>query len=84
MSLDTFNAVREGYADRLFDLQLLSVQGGFWAGYYGNSKRPKPLNSVMNAMIRNKTHKKSVHVDEVDVESFLKKERKRKEFLDGK
>lgn len=83
MSLDTFNAVREGYADRLFDLQLLSIQSGFWSGYYGNSKHPKPLNNIMNTMIRNKVNKKSSHVEDIDVESFLEKERRRKEFLDG-
>lgn len=86
MSLDTFEAVKKGYLDRLFDYQLMCVQSGFWSGYY-NSKHPKSLNSIMDELIKNKFmkgHKNLQHADEVDVEAFLALERRRKEFLDGK
>lgn len=87
MSLDTFEAVKEGYSDRLFDYQLMCVQSGFWSGYYNNSKHPKSLNSIMDVLIKNKFkkgHKNLQHADEVDVEAFLALEQRRKEFLDGK
>lgn len=72
MSLDVFQACSRGYLDRMFDLQILGVQQGYWAGYYsGNAKRPKSVKSVVDKMI-NGRNKKSEHAPEVDVESFLK------------
>ena len=76
MSLDTFNACVEGYTDRLFDNQIVAVQSGFWSGYYGNSRKPKPLKSIIKSMFKNrfKDDKKQKHVDTVDVEEFLRRE----------
>lgn len=77
MSLDTFNACVEGYQDRLFDMQLLQVHGGFWSGYYMGSKKPKPLHVILKKIIKSrKTPKrKQEHVDTIDVEAFLQRER---------
>lgn len=84
MTIDTFEAVKEGYMDHLFDMQMLCIQNGYWSGYYHNSKHPKPPNKVMEALARGKETKKSRHVDDVNVEHFLELERRRKEFLDGR
>lgn len=77
MSLDVFNAVVKGYADHLFDLQLISVEAGYWSGYFSNSKRPKPLESIMNKMIASRfKSQKQTHAQEVDVEHYLEMERR--------
>ena len=82
MSLDTFNACVEGYNDRLFDQKCLGVQQGFWAGYYGNSQRPKKLSFILEMM--EKSHRKLKQKElgkpnaakpDVDVEQFLERER---------
>lgn len=86
MNLPMFNAFIEGYQDHLFDLKCIAIYQGFWAGYYGNSKKPKPLTTVLNTL--NKEHlsakkrrRKGSSVSkpyaEVDVDQFLTMERKR-------
>lgn len=72
MNLDTFQAIKEGYEDRMFDQQLIAVQSGYWSGYY-MSKKPKPLGRILDILTRNrlKANTKSGHVDFVDVEAFL-------------
>lgn len=86
MSLDMFKAYTQGYSDRLFDLQILSVQSGYWAAYYSNAKHPKSLNSLITEMTRrkNETEQKSsknVVKPEVDVEAFLELERRFRDKL---
>ena len=78
MSLPQFKAVMQGYEDHLFDLKCLTVYAGYWAGYYSNAKRPKPINVILQELFR--SHKKvqkkstaSVRPD-VDVEAFLRQE----------
>ena len=73
MSLDMFRACARGYADRMFDLQLLSVQQGYWAGYYNNSKKPKSVKTIVETLIRRRGKPKE-HAPEVDVDAFLKME----------
>lgn len=72
MNLDTFQAVKKGYEDRVFDQQLIAVQSGYWSGYF-MSKKPKPLNIILKMLTRNRfrADSKSDHVDFVDVEAFL-------------
>ena len=79
MTADTFDACVEGYQDHLFDLQILSVQQGFWSGYYGfGSRHPKSPDKIANSLIKEKQGKGSGstlgHADEVDVEEFLRME----------
>lgn len=77
MSLDTFNAVLEGYNDRVCDWDLLSAKAGFWSGYYSNSKRPKPLDHILKHIrdgYKGTKSKKRKHADSVDVEAFLQQE----------
>ena len=83
MSLPVFRACVAGYEDHLFDLQLLAVHGGFWSGYYSNSKKPKPLGTILKKLIREKdpAKHKSPHADTVDVEAFLERERRFKERM---
>lgn len=69
----------QGYSDRLFDQQILSVQTGYWAAYYSNAKHPKPLKILIAEMTHNKNkteQKKSKNVTkpEVDVNAFLEQE----------
>lgn len=70
MNLDMFNAVVEGYEDRVFDQQLLEVHGGFWSGYYMGAKRPKPLKTIIEKMVKQKNKPVTKHADAVDVEAY--------------
>ena len=75
MSLDVFQACARGYADHMFDLQLVGVQQGYWAGYYSSAKKPKPLKYVIDKLF--KARRKGEHVSQtvekpdVDVDAFL-------------
>nr|DAJ97136.1 MAG TPA: hypothetical protein [Caudoviricetes sp.] len=73
MSIDVFNAYIEGYGEHMFDYQLLAAHVGYWAGYF-QSKRPKPLEVVLNKLIKAHKNPQQKHTDEVDVESFLKQQ----------
>ena len=73
MSLDVFKACIKGYADRLFDLQILGVQQGYWSGYFGRSKEPKSLKSVLTKLLKSR-NTPSEHADDVDVEAFKRME----------
>ena len=82
MSLDIFRAVIQGYSDRVFDLQILAVHQGYWAGYYSRAKKPKSLETVLNKMSREKDKRDrkasgQPTTEEVDVATFLERERKR-------
>lgn len=83
MSMDVFRACIQGYADHVFDMQLLGVQSGYWAGYYSRAKKPKPIKSIIQNMLREKNrdtkHTKGVRAPEVDVAGFLAMEQKFKE-----
>lgn len=82
MSLDVFQAVVRGYSDRLLDMQILSVQSGYWAAYYIGSKHPKKPKDVAASMLR--AHVKSEDKQQnvavstpapaVDVDTFLARE----------
>lgn len=74
--MDMFKACIQGYSDRLFDGQILSVQTGYWAAYYSNAKHPKPTKTIISEMSRNKLkaetkHQGRVAKPEVDVDAFL-------------
>ena len=82
MSLDMFKAVIHGYSDHIFDLQLVAVHQGYWAGYYGRAKKPKSLETILKKLFKvkeksDKGHYKQRKVEEVDVEGFLAKEQLR-------
>ena len=82
MSLDMFKAVVKGYSDHIFDLQLVAVHQGYWSGYYSRAKKPKNLETILKKLFKAKEkgedkHHKQKKGDDVDVESFLAKERLR-------
>ena len=71
-----FKAYVQGYSDRLFDFQILTVQTGYWAAYYSNAKHPKSLKTLITEMTNKKTEAeqklhKSIVKPQVDVEAFL-------------
>lgn len=84
LNLPSLQAVIEGYQEHLFDLKCISVYQGFWAGYYSNSKHPKPLGTVLNQLLRE--HKKAKKQNsrnqmqkpkpDVDVAAFLEREKR--------
>ena len=78
MSLDVFNAYVDGYADRLFDQQVLAMQTGHWAAYFVGSKHPKPVKELAEKMYKNKQgakrSKSGVAKPEVDVDAYLERE----------
>lgn len=81
MSLPQFRAVLQGYEDHLFDLKCLTAYAGYWAGYYSNTKRPKPLSTILKELVENhqkakKKKEKAINTvkPEVDVDEFLRKE----------
>ena len=87
MNLDTLKAVIEGYQEHLFDERCLCVYQGYWTGYYSNAKHPKPLSSMLSALMREhaaskrrKKGKLSKPSMEVDVETFLAREQRMKEL----
>ncbi len=81
MSLDVFNAVIRGYSDHIFDLQVVAVHQGYWAGYYGRARKPKNLDTVLKKLLKAKSKDSRKNsqkkVTEVDVETFLKREQER-------
>lgn len=82
MSLDMFKAVVKGYSDHIFDLQLVAVHQGYWSGYYNRAKKPKNLEAILKKLFKAKEKSedstyKQKKVEDVDVESFLAKERLR-------
>lgn len=82
MSLGVLKAVVKGYSDHIFDLQLVAVHQGYWSGYYSRSKKPKNLDTILKKLFKAKEkgdnrHSKQKKVEDVDVESFLAKERLR-------
>ena len=74
MSLDTFRACSRGYSARMFDMQILGVQQGYWAGYYSRTKKPKSVKSIVDKMVREKSRPTKQEKPDVDVEAFLKME----------
>jgi hypothetical protein len=77
-----FKAVVKGYSDHIFDLQLVAVHQGYWAGYYSRAKKPKNLETILKKLFKAKqkgedSFYKQKKVEDVDVESFLAKERMR-------
>ena len=82
MSMDVFNAVVHGYSDHIFDLQMVAIHQGYWAGYYGRSRKPKSLDTVLKKMLKTKSKdmnkkKSQSKITEVDVETFLQREHMR-------
>ena len=83
MSMDMFQSCLQGYSDLLFDQQLLGLQSGYWAGYYGNPnmKRPKPLKQIIQMLVRNKEKADKqlkgavINKPEVNVDAYLELER---------
>lgn len=76
MSLDIFRACVQGYSDRLFDQQVQSVQSGYWAAYYSNTKHPKPPKNLISEMVQQKLKSEKrrgskIVRPEVDVDAFL-------------
>lgn len=86
MSLDTLNAYIEGYGDRLFDQELISVHTGYWVGYYLGSKKPKPLHTILERLVqrKQKVSNPQQHVDTVDVEAFKSLERRLGDITNGR
>lgn len=85
MDLVTLNACIEGYQDHMFDLKCIAVVQGFWAGYYSNTKKPKPVSKILDSMVEAHTKSKSAriaskHASDVDVEAFLRQEQLFKEM----
>ena len=77
MSLDVFRACSRGYSAHMFDMQILGVQQGYWAGYYTRNKKPKSLKSIVEQMVRERGRQDRPAKQEkpdVDVEAFLKME----------
>lgn len=81
MSLDVFKAVIKGYSDHIFDLQLVAVHQGYWAGYYSRAKKPKNIETILKKLFKAKEKgedkPKQKKVEDVDVEKFLAMERLR-------
>lgn len=81
MSMPRFRACIDGYSDRMFDLHILSVQQGYWAGYFGRAKKPKSLQSLLQSMLKQhsdarKAKKTSGTAPEPDVLAFQEMEEK--------
>ena len=87
MSLPMLNAFVAGYEDYIFDLQIVAVHGGYWAGYYSRTKKPKTLKNVLESMFRRKNKAANIGkskntAPDVNVEEFLERERRFKARLE--
>ena len=84
MNLEVLGAVVQGYSDRIQDQELLSIQSGYWSGYWSNSKHPKTLGQIIDMATRKRdtVNSKKEHAEDVDVEAFLERERKFNERRD--
>lgn len=82
MSLDMVQACIAGYTDSLLDLQMISVQSGYWSAYFTNSKHPKSVKQITESMLRKHEQledantKTSTPRPDVDVDAFLEREAK--------
>lgn len=80
MNMTQFRAVIRGYENHLFDLECLAVHAGYWAGYYSNAKRPKPLGTILKELCKKHNEKQpretsnKVERPDVDVDQFLQRE----------
>lgn len=86
MSLEALYAYLAGYSDHLFNLQLLSIQQGYWAGYFTRAKRAKPLKNIIEELVRAHTEKAPLQPKDrpdVDVEAFLRTEQEFQKRLRG-
>lgn len=86
MPLDVVHAYLQGYAEHLFNLQLISVQQGYWAGYFTRAKRAKPLKNIIEELVRAHTKKAPLQPKDkpdVDVEAFLRTEQEFQKRLRG-
>lgn len=86
MPLDVFRACISGYSDHIFDLQILGVQQGYWAGYYTRTRKSKPLQRVIEKMMQAKTRHNektasNVTKPEVDVAAFMETEARFKQRM---
>lgn len=75
-----FNAVVDGYTDRLLDERILAMQTGHWAAYFVGSKHPKSPKELSESMrkqhVQSGAQRSALHVErpEVDVETYLERE----------
>lgn len=86
MPLDVFRACISGYSDHIFDLQILGVQQGYWAGYYTRARKSKPPQRVVEKMLQTKTRRNektgsNVTKPEVDVAAFMETEARFKQRM---
>ena len=88
MSLDELNACNKGYSDHVFDLLLIGVQQGYWAGYFGMSKKPKSLKDILEKLMKeHMKHEDDVqpkHMDTVDVDEYLRRQKAFNDKLNSK
>lgn len=85
MSYEVLQAYIDGYGEHLNDLQIIGVVQGFYAGYYGRAKKPKPLKQVISKLLHPKKSKDDdTPAPDVDVEAFLEMDRRFKERLHQK
>lgn len=86
MPLDVFRACISGYSDHIFDLQILGVQQGYWAGYYTRARKSKSPQRVIEKMLQTKTRcnektGSNVTKPEVDVAAFMETEARFKQRM---
>ena len=73
-----FQAVVQGYGDRILDSQIIALQSGYWSAYYTGVKHPKPVHKIAEDMVerhkRRDVQKLSTTKPDVDVDAYLEME----------
>lgn len=84
MNYDSFQACLQGYQERMYDQQCISLMQAYYTGYYTRAKKPKSISSLIQKLDfeRLKSSKTKGTAEEVDVEGFLERERRFKERLE--
>lgn len=82
MPLWQFLAALEGYRAQVDQVSAASVWTGYWSAYYASSNKSKKSPTALIEALHRKAEKvQSKHVDNVDVDAFLERERRFNEQL---
>lgn len=73
MNLDTLECYLLGREQAQVDQLLLAVQTGYWAGYYSNAKKPKPLEYFLRKIEKGRYGHQTC-TDVPDIEKFKQRE----------
>lgn len=73
LTYSQYVACIKGYKQVTKDQEVLAVMSGYYAAYFSKSKHPKSLQKVIDSIYAPKRQQQ--HMNTIDVEAFLKREK---------